>query len=285
MLRSACSRVTKFSLAQLTVLGASPPELIRVAAAAGYDYVGLRLLEVTGGDAWPLATDARLMRETKTAIADHDVRVLDIELARLTPDFSVKEIRPALDAAAELGARHVLTQAHDPEWGRLVENFGSLCDTLANYSLTADVEFLTWTPMRGVKEVMRLLAAANRANAGITIDTLHFFRSHCPLEDLRAVPPELFHFIQISDGPRVGPTTTEGLIFAAREDRLDPGAGELELGALLKELPQDVTVAIEIPNTSLAANLSDEERSRRALNAAKKLIRDMPSRGAATTAQ
>jgi len=272
----------KFSLAQLTVLHASPPELIRIAAAAGYDHVGLRLLEVTGGDAWPLATDARLMRETKAASAHHGVSVLDVELARLTPDFSADDLRPTLDSAAELGARHVLTQAHDPDTRRLVENFGRLCDLLADYSLTADVEFLTWTPMRGVNEVMELLRAVNRTNAGITIDTLHFFRSHCQLEDLRAVPPELFHFIQISDGPRTGPTTTEGLIFAAREDRLDPGSGELALGDLLQELPEDITIAIEIPNSRLAAQLSDEERARRALLATRELIKGIPARGAAT---
>jgi len=274
--------MTKFSLAQLTVLHASPPELIRIAAAAGYDHVGLRLLEVTGGDAWPIAADARLMRETKDATAHHGVSVLDVELARLTPDFSADELRPTLDAAAELGARHVLTQAHDPDTRRLVENFGRLCDVLADYSLTADVEFLTWTPMRGVNEVMELVRGANRSNAGITIDTLHFFRSHCRLEDLRPVPPELFHFIQISDGPRAGPTTTEGLIFAAREDRLDPGSGELALGDLLEELPEDVTIAIEIPNSRLAAQLSDEERARRALLATRELIKGLPARGAAT---
>ena len=55
--------MTQYSLAQLTVLEASPPELIRIAAAAGYDLVGLRLLEVTGGDAWPLTTDPAMLRE------------------------------------------------------------------------------------------------------------------------------------------------------------------------------------------------------------------------------
>src|SRR4051794_12623268 len=107
--------MTKYSLAQLTVLDASPPELIRIAAAAGYDFVGLRLLEVTGGDAWPVATDARLMRDTKEALKSNGISVLDIELVRLTPDISIGDLRFTLDAAAELGARHVLTQAHDSD--------------------------------------------------------------------------------------------------------------------------------------------------------------------------
>ena len=270
--------MTKYSLAQLTVLPASPPELIRIATAAGYDYVGLRLLEVTGGDAWPLASDAALMRATKAAMAAHNVAVLDVELVRLTPDVCIADLRPTLDATAEIGARHVLTQAHDPDWARLVHNFGSLCDLLADYGLTADIEFLTWTPMRGINEVMRLLRAANRTNVGITVDTLHFHRSGCSLDDLDAVPPELFHFVQICDAPAVGPNSVEGLIFTAREDRLDPGAGGLDLAGVLSRLPEDIAIAVEIPNSRLASQMGDEERARNALDATKSLVNQVRSR-------
>lgn len=264
--------MTKYSLAQLTALRASPPELVRIAAAAGYDYVGLRLLEVTGGDAWPLATDPQLLRETRAAMQQTGVGVLDVELVRLTPDFDVAALRSTFEVAAELGVRHILSQAHDADWGRLVHNFGTLCDVLGAYSLTADVEFLTWTRMRGVEDVVELLRAANRGNAGLVVDTLHFYRSDCRLEDLRDLPPEWFHFIQISDAPAAGPDSVEGLIFAAREDRLEPGAGGLDLLGLLLELPSDIDIAIEIPNSRLAAETSDEERAARALQATRALV-------------
>lgn len=273
--------MTKYSLAQLTVLHASPPELIRIAASAGYDYVGLRLLEVTGGDAWPLVSDTRLMRETQAAMSNTGVGVLDVELVRLTPEFDVQSLRPTVEVAAELGVRHILTQAHDTDWARLVHNFGSLCDLLASYSLTADIEFLTWTRMRGVQEVVRLLRAANRTNVGITVDALHFYRSGCRLEDLRGLSPEWFHFIQICDAPAIGPASVEGLIFAAREDRLEPGCGELDLKSLLLQLPDDVGIAVEIPNSRLAAQMSDEERARRALDATKAMVEQVRSARAA----
>jgi sugar phosphate isomerase/epimerase len=205
-------------------------------------------------------------------MSDTGVGVLDVELVRLTPEFDLQGLRPTLELAAQLGVRHILTQAHDTDWARLVHNFGSLCDLLASYSLTADVEFLTWTRMRGVQDVARLLRAANRTNVGITVDTLHFYRSGCGLEDVRGLPPEWFHFIQICDAPAVGPTSVEGLIFAAREDRLDPGCGELDLRTLLLELPPNTTIAVEIPNSRLAARLSDEERARSALEATRALV-------------
>lgn len=274
--------MTKYSLAQLTVLKASPPELIRLAGEAGYDYVGLRLLEVTGGDAWPLASDPVLMRKTKDAISAHGVGVLDVELVRLTPDVEVDGLRATFDTAAELGAKHVLTQAHDTDWSRLVENFGRLSDLLAGYPMTADVEFLTWTAMSGVNEVARLLKAVSRPNVGITIDTLHFFRSGCEIADIRELPPHLFHFVQIADAPAAGPADVEGLIFAARENRLEPGAGELDLKGVLRALPQEVAIAIEIPNTKLAARFSTGERVRRALEGAKAVVAEAHATGSST---
>lgn len=269
--------MTTYSLAQLTAVHASPPQLMRIAAATGYDHVGLRLLEVTGGDAWPLASDPRLLRETRTVMAETGVSILDVELVRLTPEFDLESLRPTMDVAAELGVRHILTQAHDADWARLVHNFGSLCDLLASYSLTAEVEFLTWTKMRDVENVMRLLGAANRQNVGIAIDSLHFYRSGCRPESLRNVPQHLFHFIQISDAPAAGPTSVEGLIFAARENRFDPGAGELDLRSLLLELPPDISIAVEIPNRRLAARMSDEERAKSALEATRNLVQEVKS--------
>jgi hypothetical protein len=40
----------EFSLAYLSVAGASPAEMIEVAAATGYDHVGLRLTKVTADE-------------------------------------------------------------------------------------------------------------------------------------------------------------------------------------------------------------------------------------------
>ena len=264
--------MTKYSLAQLTSVRSSPPELIRIAGAAGYDFAGLRLIEVTGGDAWPLVSDPQMLRDTKDAMRTHGIAVLDVELVRLQPDTDLSNLKPTFEIAAELGTRHVLTQAHDPVWARLVDNFGSLCELLSQFGLTADLEFLTWTDMRGLNEALQLLRAASRANAGLAIDTLHFFRSGCRPEDLRQVPRELLHFIQISDAPAEGPQTAEGLIFAAREARLDPGEGGLDLAGVLRELPMDIVVAVEIPNTRVATLMSDEDRAAKALRATKELV-------------
>jgi 4-hydroxyphenylpyruvate dioxygenase-like putative hemolysin/sugar phosphate isomerase/epimerase len=75
-----------YSLAHLTALSLSPPELVDAAAATGYRYVGLRMTKVTPQEPhYPLASDPALMRATKTHLAATGIEVLDVELARIAP--------------------------------------------------------------------------------------------------------------------------------------------------------------------------------------------------------
>jgi sugar phosphate isomerase/epimerase len=200
------------------------------------------------------------------------VGVLDVELVRLCPDTKVEDFVPMLETAAALGARHVLTQGHDTDWARLTANYAGFCDLAATYDMTADIEFLTWTPMRGVAEARALIEAAGRDNSGLMIDTLHFSRSKCRLEELDAVPDDRFHYLQIADAEGAIPQSREGLIHTAREDRLMPGEGDLDLRGIVSHLPAGIPIAVEIPNSRLAATMSDEDRARRAYEATRRLL-------------
>ena len=80
----------EFSLAHLSALSLSPPEMVDVAARVGYRYVGLRLTAVTANEPrYPLPYDEKMMRETQACLADTGVEVLDIELVRLTPEAEI----------------------------------------------------------------------------------------------------------------------------------------------------------------------------------------------------
>jgi sugar phosphate isomerase/epimerase len=107
------------------------------------------------------------------------------------------------------------------------------------------------------------------------IDTLHFSRSGCSLSELEEIPLDCFHFVQISDAAGPVPETTEGLIFTAREDRLNPGDGELDLAAILSRLPANIPVSVEIPNSSLAKVMPAVDRVRAARLATLKLLSEV----------
>src|SRR5438093_665164 len=101
----------KFSLAHLTILDAPPSELIRIAARTGYDFVGLRLipLGLPGEPRYAPHEDVVMRRDIKAAIDETGVQVLDVELARIIETLAPESYLPALETAAELGARHVLS--------------------------------------------------------------------------------------------------------------------------------------------------------------------------------
>ena len=226
---------------------------------------------MTPGDAWPIIGNRALIDETRRALDDEGVAVLDVELARLAPDTVVGDFRAMLDTAAELGARHVLTQGQDPDWPRLVQNYAALCELARGYGMTADVEFLSWTKLRGIAEARALVDTAGCENAGVMIDTLHFFRSGCDVAEIERVPAGQLRFIQLSDAAGPTPATVEELIFTARQDRLDPGEGSLPLAALLRRIPAGIPVALEVPNSRRAAIEPDAVRVASALAAARRL--------------
>ena len=261
-----------YALAPLTVLLWSPPQMLEAAARCGYADIGLRFTPATpNGVHWPLMRDAAMRRETVAAMAATGVGLLDVELVRLTPDFDLDAYRPFLETAARIGARRVITQGHDPERGRVIENFARLCDTAAPLGLGVSIEFLSWIDVASLADAIEVVRAAERHNGGILVDALHFARSGSRLTDLDGLPPEWFGFMQICDGPAIGPAAREAVIHAAREDRLAPGEGEFDLKGLMARLPP-LAVSLECPNTARAAQLGLEPWVRHMLVAAQTLL-------------
>jgi sugar phosphate isomerase/epimerase len=266
----------EFSLAHLTALSLSPPRLVEAAARAGYRYVGLRLNRVTPTEPlYALADDRALMKETKARLADTGVRVLDVELARMDPKHDARSYLPILEASAELGAAHVLTQLPDPDRGRATERFAALCDLARPLGLGIDLEFISWTETPDLSTAAKVLREVNRPNAGLLIDTLHFVRSGSSLEELKKLPREWFRYAQICDAPAQAPLTRDEVIHAARFARLFPGEGGLGVGDILACLPPGIPCALEIPRAFLAQLMGVEEYVTLALRAAESYVNDL----------
>lgn len=259
----------EYSLAHLTVLALPPLDMIDAAADAGYHYVGLRLNRVTVTEVlYPVITDRALLRATKSRLATTGVRVLDVELARMDPANDPRSYLPLLETAAELGARHVITQLPDPDRTRATERFAEMCDLAAPLQLGIDLEFPSWTDTPNLSKAASVLRAANRPNAGILVDMLHFDRSKSSLDELRALPRQWFRFAHVCDAPAERPTTVEGLLHTARSERLFPGDGGIDVRGILACLPTNIPYALEIPGDSLVAQIGLREYAKRALRRA-----------------
>jgi len=258
-----------FALAQLIALPYTPPQMVKLAAEAGCTGVGVRLLPTTpGGRCYPLMEDAAMLRKTLAVIADTGVKVLDLEVLRIGEHFDVGSHERFLEVGKLLGARHILVAGDDPDEARLTASFEALCRAAARFDLSCDLEFMPWTRVPDVKTAARIVRAVACGNAGVLVDALHFARSGSTLEDVRALDPSWLHYAQICDGPVPGPDTVDGLIHAARCERMLPGEGQLALRALFDALPADIQVSIEVPSDTRAPQIGYEAWARAAVSAA-----------------
>ncbi len=263
----------KFSLAALTVLELAPPELVEVAATCGYDHVGIRLLPaVPGGVAYRLMDDEPALKETLARLQATGVTVADLEVVAFRPETEVASFASFFETGARLGAKNVLVAGYDPELDRFIDRFAEFCEAAAPHGLTADLEFMPWTSVPDLRTANRIVAKAAQPNAGVLVDALHFDRSNSLLGELVRVSAERLHYWQICDGPAERPATTEEMMHAARSERLFPGEGGIDLVSLVRSMPADIPVSVEVPTAELAKTVGAEARARRALEGAKRTV-------------
>lgn len=263
----------KFSLAFLTLLDCEPSEAIRIAAEAGYDMVGLRLLPAAPNEApYPILSDERVLKEAVSALKETGMVVADVEIVRLKPETNVSDFQQFLASAARLGAHHVLVAGDDPDKARLTDRFASLCQLAAGYGLTADLEFMPWTNVPDLKAALSIVEGAGEPNGGVLIDALHFARSTTTLEEVTRVPRRLINYVQFCDGPADYDPSHDGLIKIARGERLFPGEGNVDCVGLARVIPPDATISVEVPNLDLVKRLSPLERAQAGLSATRRVL-------------
>jgi len=263
------------SLAHLTVLDTTPPELVTVAAAAGFRTIGIRLTATpsVGVPPYDMLHGGPLLRETLARMADTGVSVLDTEFLRFEPDQPVGVPEGFLEVSARLGARYVLVMSAEPGEARTLERFAELCDQAAAYGLQVGLEFAIYTGVRTLAHAAEMIARSKRTNASILIDALHFSRSGGLPAHVAQVDPALLRYAQICDaGPDMPrPDDTPSLIREARTGRLLPGEGVLPLHELVAALPPGLPLAIEAPDRT-TAGLPALERASRAYRALTALL-------------
>jgi sugar phosphate isomerase/epimerase len=245
----------KIGLAALTVLELSPQDQISVAAEAGYDFVGLRLIPVSGQPHQHVVD----LPAIQNRLAATGMKVFDVEVFRLDAETDVTDYEPMLAIAARLRASDLLVHGADPEQSRLADNWGRLCDLADRYGLAANLEPMPWVEVSTITKANRLLQDVPRDNAAVLPDAIHFFREANRLEELATTK---MRYVQFCDAQREKPASMEEIRRQAREDRLMPGEGGLDLAGLLAALPPDLPLCLEIP---YAKPMPPLERARLAL--------------------
>jgi sugar phosphate isomerase/epimerase len=257
------------SLDCLTLTATSPTDIIRSAAAAGFDLVSL----------WaqpPAAYDAALMTpaheaECRRLMADTGVGVFSLEVFNLVSLEANQSYRPALELGARLGARAALAfHFHGADTDSAGEVLADLAAIAAEYGLALNLEPVAMGQTRTLADARDLIRASG-ADVGILFDTWHLVRSGCGVDHIREIEPGLIRYVQINDGAASIPE--EAMIPESLEERLYPGDGEFPLAELLRAAPRDVPWGIETPSLRRArAGVGAHEQAREAMAALRPLL-------------
>ena len=246
------------SLAAGTILDVDPTDAPRVAAAAGWPAVGIWFDPAT----WSEQTTQNVIR----SLDAHGVVALDMEPVIAGPDGDCGDA--LVEAAIAIGARHVLMASRVPVSPALIERYGSLCDRAATGGVKVVLEFLPIFAVRNLRDALEVVRSADRPNGGVLVDTLHLARSGGSPDDLRALDPTLFPYLQLADAPQAAPDDgIAGLLHEALHGRLLPGEGALPLRGTLDAVPS-VAVSVELRSAALMSAFPDPVARARAVLAA-----------------
>jgi sugar phosphate isomerase/epimerase len=237
--------VRPLSLDHLTVIEATPVELIEAAAAGGFAHVGLRVVQpLAAAEVADVVGQPTLRRDIKAAMAATGVSVQLIESIWLGPESDPRALEPALATGAELGARFVLVAGNDPDRSRLLDNLGHLADLARGHALEIAFEFMPFTQVRRFDEAIEIKNALGRPNLRLLIDALHLSRSGADFRTLAPFDSSVVSYVHLCDarGPIPDDTRAE-----ARQNRYYPGEGDLLLGEFLKAMPADACLGLEAP--------------------------------------
>lgn len=249
-----------FVLAAGSMLDAHPLVLAEAACAAGFDAIGLR-------SSHEHALDTPSVRRVRRRLDELGLRVHDVEVHRI--GLSAGRVEPLVEAAAELGARYVLTVSDLRGEGALdatrvaLERVARACSVAG---LTAAIEYMAWTTPSSSHDAARLAADAG---AVVVADVLHHSRlGEGPDELGELASRNVLGWVQVCDAPASAPAD---LLHEARHNRLLPGMGALPLTELLAVVPADTALAVEVQSDALAAGSSPFERAAELLAAARSI--------------
>ncbi|MGI9536101.1 MAG: sugar phosphate isomerase/epimerase family protein [Desulfocapsaceae bacterium] len=271
----------QYSLAYLTVSGCSPSEMIHIAARTGYDFVGLRLIPMGIPGEYPFRPDDKeQISKIEVAFKETGVGLLDLELARIVEDVDPLSYLPAMEVAAQWGARHVISSAWTASRGNrnfVIDRYAEICDLAKPFGLTVSLEFPSFSRLATLQEAAEIVRAADRSNGGILVDTLYYHFSKVSLEELEELPNEWIHLLHVCDAPTEIPDRQDEMVHVARDERLYVGEGCIDFSSILQRLPH-VPISIELPHAAMVKKYGYEGHARRCLETAKLQLDQIPTK-------
>jgi sugar phosphate isomerase/epimerase len=240
-------------------------ERVEVAAAAGFDAVGLELLVYRR-----IAAEECSPADMAAILRDNGVRVVELESVlgyAVSPGrirtplrggrayTSPEDLAELCEMAQLFGATHLVavgalhTGAVEDD---AADRFAALCEKAARYRLRVALEIHPRTNVPDIATALRIIRAAGQPAGGLNVDAWHHIRGANDPAMLRAVQPQDIAMIQLSDGAAA---VTDDYLQEMLHSRQIPGAGQFDLHGFLAGVLASggsAPVSVEVISDSLS---------------------------------
>ncbi|RVQ66553.1 sugar phosphate isomerase/epimerase [Croceicoccus ponticola] len=230
--------------------------VVRSAHAAGFDSAGLW---VDAAEWTPTHT-----AETRRALADTGISVIDVEVLWLRDEASVDDHRRILDIGMELGAANALCVSSDEDAAKTTDWLGQLCRHVEGNSLRVNLEFGWFSKVVDLASARSIVKAVAHPSAAILIDPIHVDRSQSPIGDIAKLDRSLISYAQFCDARAERPDVHDfdAVLVDAVDLREQMGEGALDLDAMYRALPKDIPLSIELRSEALRNTYPDDPVAR-----------------------
>lgn len=266
---------SRLGLDNQTVFGMPPPDHIRLAAELGCGHVSLAPMPVPWKldrfEHWSLRDDVRLQRETAAVLRDTGVRLAVAEGFTIRPETDARTRVTDFDLMAKLGAEAAAAVSMEADPNRALDEMTILADLAAERGMIFLFEFAPPHTFNTLQQALDAVRKLGRDNTRLLIDSMHLFRTGGSATEIAKLPAGTVGYMQLSDAPLTGDGSDYYL--EASFERKIPGEGELPLTELLRALPSDIRIGLEVPmREALEASHHVREPIDRIVQAAKQLL-------------
>ncbi|HET9472847.1 MAG TPA: sugar phosphate isomerase/epimerase family protein [Steroidobacteraceae bacterium] len=149
------------------------------------------------------------LAEMKSILDDHGIKHLELEF--LLDWFTDGDRRKAsdsmrrmmLESAAALGARHIKVGDFfktPAPMSKLIDEFAQLCREAREHGTRIVFEFMPFSRIETLPEMIELATGAAQPNGGICVDLWHVVKLGIPYEAVAAIPTPYLMSIELNDG-------------------------------------------------------------------------------------
>lgn len=246
----------QLGLAQLSLVATAPADLVRIAASAGFDFIGARVRPVTATERpYDLQPGSKMLAQTLAAVKETGVTIKDIEFLLLDGSDQRDAWLAMMEAGAALGASSLTIAAAPMEENKLLEIMGTMTRDGVGFNVVPTLEVISY---QGVNSLGQAARIATSTGCKLVADTLHLSRVGTTDTELSA-HAALIPMLQLCDGPAQRPVDLDGLILESRSARMVPGSGGFALASMVAALPQDLPISVEAPNDEILARVGEQE--------------------------